>query len=303
MISVLKKEGRSPKNIALKLGRDPSTIYREIKRNGHEGGYFPRTAQLYAALRKSKASSHPRISKEIKEYVAEKLQLQWSPDQISKRLELESGLKVSHEWIYSWLERERTQGGRLHLNLRWGKKKRKKRFGSRDKRGQIPNRVSIEKRPELVNQRGRIGDWEGDTIIGKNHRGKLVTLVDRVSLLTRIRKVENKTAAVVCQSIIQTIRTLADSFFSLTLDNGTEFTYHEEMTQTTGIPIYFCHPYSSFERGTNENTNGLIRQYFPKITDISLLTEQEVQKVEDLLNHRPRKKLGYLTPYEVHFSK
>ena len=302
-IGLLSQQGMSPTEIAQQIGRHRSSVYRELERNSHPHGYFSDTANLLAENRKKAASSISRIDEELKQWVNDKLQLQWSPEQISERMKLELGENVSHEWIYQLVYQDRKNGGMLHLNLRWGRRKRKKRFGGRDKRGQIPNRVSIEKRPEIANKRGRIGDLEGDTVIGKNHKGKLLTLVDRKSRLTIIEKLDNKSAEVTSDAVIESVSSLDSIFKSITFDNGKEFTFHEKITKSTGIPIYFAHPYSSYERGTNENTNGLIRQYFPKTVDLSRLNHSEVKKVENLLNHRPRKSLGFKTPHEYHYNQ
>lgn len=303
-IGVLRQEGKTPSQISIFLGKHRSSVYRELERNSSSGvGYFPDTAQILAVNRKIEAASIPRISDETKEWVIGKLELQWSPEQISNRMELELVDSVSHEWIYQMVYGDRKSGGDLHLNLRWGRRTRKKRGGGRDKRGQIPNRVSIEKRPEIINERGRIGDLEGDTIIGANHKGKLLTLVDRKSRLTIIEKLVNKSAEVTSCAVINAVNSFKSPFLSITFDNGKEFTFHEQMTEKTGIPIFFAHPYSSYERGTNENTNGLIRQYFPKKTDLSKVTSEAVKKVENLINHRPRKVLGYRSAHEVHYDK
>lgn len=296
------QQGNTPTEIAGKLGRHRSTICREIERNGLDGGYFSHSAILIAKSRKQEAASVSRIDGETEKWVTQKLSLQWSPEQISSRMQMELGTSVSHEWIYQFVYRDRKAGGLLHLHLRWGRRKRKKRFGGRDKRGKIPNRVSIEERPQVANDRGRLGDLEGDTIIGANHKGKLLTLVDRKSRLTLIEKLESKSAEVTSNTVINSVNALDCLFMSITFDNGKEFAFHEKMTEETGIPIYFAHPYSSYERGTNENTNGLIRQYFPKQSDLSKVTVSRVKEVENLLNHRPRKVLGYKTPFECHFE-
>jgi transposase, IS30 family len=302
-ISILLQEGKSPSQIAAVIHRDRSSVYRELERNRLPEGYFPATADKLSDQRKIEASSISRIGSDIHQWVKDKLLLQWSPEQISNRMEIELGEVVSHEWIYQMVEQDRKDGGLLYLHLRWGRRKRKKRFGGRDKRGKIPNRVSIEMRPAIINNRGRIGDLEGDTVIGKNHQGKLLTLVDRKSRLTIIEKLENKRAEVTSRAVIESVNSFDLPFVSITFDNGTEFTFHEKITKETGIPIYFAHPYSSYERGTNENTNGLIRQYFPKNYDLSRASTSRVKEVENLLNHRPRKILGFKTPYEYHFNQ
>jgi transposase, IS30 family len=302
-ISLLLQEGKTAAQIAKILHRDRSTIYRELSRNSVTTGYFYATAQILSRNRRTEASSISRVSDDTRQWVEEKLLRQWSPEQISKRMEMELSETVSHEWIYQMVYEDRKAGGSLHFHLRWGRRKRKKRFGGRDKRGEIPNRVSIEKRPEVINNRDRIGDFEGDTIIGKSHKGKLLTLVDRKSRFTLIEKLEDKSADVTQSAIVDSIRASDQPFLSITLDNGKEFARHEDITKTTGVPIFFAHPYSSYERGTNENTNGLIRQYFPKDFDLSQLSRPKVKRVENLLNHRPRKVLGFKTPFEYHYNQ
>lgn len=302
-IGVLRQEGKTPAQISELVGKHRSSIYRELGRNSSQEGYFPDTANIIAINRKVEAAAIPRIDRDRKEWVVEKLLLQWSPEQISNRMKLELDESVSHEWIYQMIYADRKEGGTLHFNLRWGRKARKKRGGGRDKRGQIPNRVSIEKRPEIINERGRIGDFEGDLIIGSNHKGMLLTLVDRASRYTLIEKLINKTAEVTAKATVASLEGLRGDKHSITFDNGKEFSGHEQVSKEADVSIYFAHPYSSYERGTNENTNGLIRQYFPKKYDLRKTSPEEVKKVQNLLNHRPREILGFKTPHEFHFGK
>lgn len=301
-ISALLQQGFTQRGIAEQVTKSPSTICRELSRNRVDGGYFSATAQKLSDGRREEASSISRIHEETWDYVQKKLLLQWSPEQISNRIKIELDISVSHEAIYQFVQRDRQQGGTLYLNLRHGNRKRKKRFGGRDRRGKIPNRVCIEERPEVINNRERTGDFEGDLIIGKNHQGKILTLVDRVSLLTKIEKLESKNAQHVSDKAISAIESVSTKVHSVTFDNGLEFAAHEALSIATGVDVYFAHPYSSYERGTNENTNGLIRQYFPKKLELNKITQSDCNKVENLLNHRPRKKLGYLTPHEKHYD-
>lgn len=293
-LSVLLQAGFTQKYAAKQIGKSPSTISRELSRNRGNCGYFYSTAQIMSDGRRLEASSISRIDEETWQWVDEKLLSQWSPEQISNRIKMELGAAISHESIYQHVKKDREQGGLLYLQLRHGNRKRKKRFGGRDKRGQIPNKTSIEERPDVINKRERIGDFEGDLIIGKDHQGKALTLVDRSSLYLKLEKLESKNAEHVSKIAIDAIQNIGVPVYSITYDNGLEFAAHEKITQETGAKIYFAHPYSSFERGTNENTNGLIRQYFPKKTNLSRVPLSEYKKVENLLNHRPRKKLGYL---------
>lgn len=302
-VSMLLQQGFTQKGIAEQIGRAPSTISRELARNKIDPGYFPVSAQKMADARRVEASSIPRIDEAIWEWIEAKIRLQWSPEQISNRIKIELNVSISHESIYRHIVEDRKQGGTLYLNLRQGNRKRKKRCGGRDRRGKIPNRVSIEDRPDVINNRERIGDFEGDLIIGKNHQGKLLTLVDRVSLLTKMEKLNSKRAEHVSEKTVNSIYAVGTEVHSITFDNGLEFAAHESLTAATGVKVFFAHPYSSYERGTNENTNGLIRQYFPKKMNLSKLSGSDCARVENLLNHRPRKKLGYRSPYEVHYGK
>lgn len=178
-------------------------------------------------------------------------------------------------------------------------KKYRKRYGSYDSRGQIKNRVSIDDRPQIVDDKERIGDWEGDTVIGKGRKSALLTLVERKTLYTMIFRLTGKQAALVAQTAVSGMKELAETIHTITLDNGLEFAHHEQISVGLKTDIYFAHPYSSWERGINENTNGLIRQYFPKGTDFNQVTDEQVQHVMDRLNNRPRKTRGYKTPKEL----
>ena len=214
---------------------------------------------------------------------------------------MEQGVSISHEWIYQHVYTDKRSGGNLYRFLRC-QKVRRKRYGLYSRRGTIPNQVSIDERPAIVDAKRRFGDWEGDTVIGKSHRGALVTLVERKSLYTVIRSVIHKTAAAVRAAVVDGLTPYIDRVHTITYDNGREFADHEGMASDLETRIYFAHPYASWERGLNENTNGLIRQYFPKDRDLRTVTTREIEKAMDKLNHRPRKSLGYRTPYEVFFN-
>ena len=225
----------------------------------------------------------------------------WSPEQIAGRLDQEQGINISHEWIYQHIYTDKQSGGDLYRSLR-GQKKRRKRYGVYDRRGIIPNQVSIDQRPALVEARQRFGDWEDDTVIGKQHRGALVTLVERKSAYTVLAAVTQKTAAKVHHAVTTLLSPNRSRVHTITYDNGREFAEHEGMARDLDAQIYFAHPYASWERGLNENTNGLIRQYFPKDRELTNISTEETQRVMDQLNHRPRKSLGYRTPHEVFFN-
>jgi transposase, IS30 family len=245
-----------------------------------------------------------RASNSAWEYAKEHLQNeQWSPEQITGRLKLEGVESISHETIYQRILEDKKSGGTLYTHLRC-KKKRKKRYGSaRSKRGSIPNRVDIDQRPAIVESRTRTGDWEGDTIIGSHDGGAIITsMVERKSRFTCLSKVKNKTTVAVVGSISKQMTSIATMVHTITLDNGREFSQHEVMADALDAKVYFAKPYHSWERGLNENTNGLVRQYFPKKLPFDNITDQELKSVANKLNNRPRKCLGYKTPFEV-FNK
>ena len=298
-IYALKQAGQNQSEIAALLGRDKSTISREISRNRGMRGYRPRQAHL-RTLERRKAKMRPRFGGSIWTKAELLLQMDWSPEQISGRLKVEEGIRISHEYIYQYIYADKRAGGELYHHLRC-QKKRRKRYGSYDRRGVIPNRVSIDERPAVVAERSRVGDWEGDTVIGRNHKGALVTLVERKSLYTIIDAVARRTAAAVRGAIVAGLTPHRDRVYTLTYDNGKELTEHEQIAKELGPKIYFAHPYSSWERGVNENTNGLIRQYFPKRRGLTAVAKEEIEHAMDCLNHRLRKTLGFRTPFEVFF--
>jgi IS30 family transposase len=214
-----------------------------------------------------------------------------------------TGPTVSHERIYQHIWQNKQEGGNLYKHLRIaGTKQKRKRRNSKDLRGIIPNRVGIEKRPHVVGLKKRIGDWEGDTIIGAHHKGALVTLVERKSKLTLLGQVRRPTAEAVKETIIRLLRRDQKRVLTLTVDNGKEFTEHQAVAKALKAKVYFADPYSAWQRGLNENTNGLIRQYFPKGTDLRQVTHEKLNRVMERLNQRPRKTLGYLTPNEVYYE-
>ena len=196
---------------------------------------------------------------------------------------------------------EQRRGGTLYKHLR-SQKKQRRRYRGYLRRGQIPNRISIDERPKIVASKRRFGDWEGDTIIGAHHQGALLSFTERKSKLVRLIKLKDKGAPTVCRTTIKLLATFRGRLHTITVDNGKEFCAHEAMAAALSTKIYFAHPYSSWERGLNENTNGLIRQYFPKKSDFSQITTRDVRRAEARLNNRPRKTLGYRTPKEVFFK-
>ena len=302
-ISALLKAGTSQKDIALILGVSPSTISRELERNTGKRGYRPKQAHIKAERRRQAAHKTIKMTFDVVTLIETKIRLDWSPEQVSGWLAKEEGIRMSHERIYQHIWTDKRQGGELFKHLRQSNKKRKKRYGSKDKRGQIRNRISIEERPEVVETKTRIGDWEIDTVIGKNHKGALVTIVDRASKFTLIKKVDSKQANVVTEATVTLLAPYLDKTHTITADNGKEFAGHEILSEQLEANVYFAHPYASWERGLNENTNGLIRQYFVKGSSFENITHEEVEVVMNKLNHRPRKTLNYETPHAVFFNK
>jgi IS30 family transposase len=300
-IEILKKAGKNQKDIAELVNVSGSTICRELQRNTGKRGYRPKQAQRKAETRRKLAVKPLKMTLAVIDLIQAKLSINWSPEQISGWLKVEQDLFISHERIYQPIWADKLKGGFLYKTLRHSGKKRKQ-YGSKDKRGQIRNRVSIDDRPMIVSEKTRLGDWEIDTVIGKNHQGALVTIVDRVSKLSLIKKVASKHADIVTEATITLLRPYLDKTLTITADNGKEFAGHEKIKAALAADIYFAHPYSSWERGLNENTNGLIRQYFTKGSSFENITDKDVDEVMEKLNHRPRKTLNYRTPHAVFFA-
>jgi len=296
--SLLKME-HNQTEIAECLEVHKATVSRELRRNKGRRGYRPKQAHQKAMSRRN----HPRrrIISETWRLVESKIRLDWSPEQIAGWMRKNTDISISHEWIYQYILADKRAGGELYRHLRC-QKKRRKRYGSYDRRGILPNRVSIEMRPEIVGQRQRLGDWEVDTVIGKRHRKAIVTLTERKSRLVLLRKVERRTADQVSQAVIDLLRPVIDCVQTITGDNGKEFAEHERIAVELEAIFFFAHPYSAWERGTNENLNGLVRQYVPKNRDFSLVTDEELHLIVNRLNHRPRKCLEFRTPFEVFFE-
>jgi len=295
---VLKGSGFSRGAIAQKLGRDRSTIHRELGRNSGGRGYRHKQAQRMAQRRRAAASSvRWRFTPELWAEIVEKLREGWSPEQISGRFRLE-GRAVSRQRIYDLIRADRKAGGDLWKTLRRRGRKANWKGGRHAGRGHIPDRVDISERPAVVEEKGRPGDWEADTIIGKAHSGAIVSLVDRATKYTLLGQVDRKTAEAVCSQMIALLDGVAE-VHTITSDNGKEFAGHRRVAKAHDASFYFARPYHSWERGLNEHTNGLVREYFPKGTDFRRVSDAEVREVQDRLNARPRKALGYRTPREA----
>jgi transposase, IS30 family len=303
-IYALLKSGHSQAHIAVHIGVDRSTISRELARNGGARGYRFQQAQEKASRRRREASRTPRkMTPQVVAVIEEKLtRQQWSPEQISGRLAKEGVAHISHESIYRHVWNDKKDGGNLYLHLRHGGKKYNRRRGKSGGRGLIPDRVDIDQRPAVVATKSRIGDWEADTIIGARHRGAILSYVERKSKYTKLARLASATANAVFRASTRVLRPLADRIQTITYDNGKEFSSHADITIALQAKCYFAKPYHAWERGLNEHTNGLVRQYFPKGSDFSIITNSEITTVEDKLNFRPRKILGYQTPSEVFFN-
>jgi IS30 family transposase len=298
-IYALKKTGHTLSEIAAVIEMDKSTVCRELKRNRGRRGYRPQQAQALAVERRQKG--RPRIAPQSWARVASLLKQDWSPEQISGRLKQEQGLRISHEWIYQYVLQDKWVGGDLYHHLRC-QKKRRKRYGKYDRRGKMPNCRSIDERPALVNDRKRLGDWEVDTLIGRRHKQAIVTLTERKSRFTLLGKVTQRTAQAVQDQIYTLLLPVVDKVHTLTSDHGKEFAGHKQIAELLHLKFYFAHPNAAWERGTNENTNGLLRQYFPKKRDFQLVSNKQIEQAMIKLNLRPRKCLRFKTPFEVFFK-
>ncbi len=298
-IETLDQAGLNASKIAIELGRHKSSISRELTRNSIDGIYKHNNAQKLTRQRKS-SCGRTKLTDDNWTFVRALLYLKWSPEQISGWLKENPGIGfyISDQWIYEYIRNNQGDGGDLYTQLRReGRPYRNGKF--RPYRGKIKDRVGIEERPEIVERRIRIGDWEVDSVIGKLNKSSLVTLVERVSRYTVIIRVNSKEAEIVAKAIIKRAKSLKLPPKTITEDNGTEFADHKKIAEALGIDFYFTHPYSSWEKGTNENTNGLIRQYFPKGTDFNHITEEAILLVEHELNNRPRKCLNFKNPAEI----
>lgn len=303
-IYALLKSAHAKTEIAELMGVHRSTITRELKRNTGGKGYRYLQAEAKASARRAAASGVPRKMKPglVREIEEKLTQDQWSPDQISGWLKRQGRVFVSCERIYWHIWKDKKNGGGLWRHLRHNGKKYNKRKGKNSGRGLIPGRVDIAERPAIAAEKRRIGDWEGDAVIGRNLKGAILTHVDRMSKYTKLAILPDRSAASVQKACKASLLPIAHKIETITYDNGKEFAGHAQIAAKLGAQVYFAKPYHSWERGLNEHTNGLIRQYFPKGSDFSTLTPADVQRVEDKLNSRPRKALGYKTPSEVFFE-
>lgn len=301
MIARLRARKWPISQIAKELGRHRSTIYRELKRNRStlDDGYRWLKAHWKSCARRRKAGKNKRLFKKEWGRVKYFLRKEWSPEQISGRLKLNKEFLISHETIYRYIREDKGKGGCLHRYLRLGRKIKRKRYGTLEKRGQAGGKTMIDERPQGVDSRWYFGHWEVDTVLGKGSKDCLLTLVERKTGYTLIEKLANRSVNEANRALLKLIDQYGVNIKSITADNGTEFHGFKQIETQTHVKMYFAYPYHSWERGTNENTNGLIRWYVPKGKNMKKITQREIAGYSKRLNHRPRKRLGYLTPQEA----
>jgi transposase, IS30 family len=285
-------QGLPIKAIAAGLGRSPSTIYREIDLGSGGAGYEAKYAQQRKNLRAAKSRNAKVICAQTWLKVAHGISQEHSPEQVA------DCTHASHEAIYQYIYRDKHAGGYLWLHLRCQKRYRK-RAGGQDRRGTIPNQRSIALRPLHIENRAQIGHWEADTIVGPHHGSAILSIVERKSGYTLLALLPDRSAASTYRAMVALLEPIAHKVKTITTDNGGEFAWHEKLDASLGCLSYFCRPYASCQRGTNENTNGLVRQYIPKQRNLHTVDQQELEMIMERLNHRPRKRLGFKTPHQV----
>jgi len=292
---------RTQKEMAKMIGVHPSTVSRELKKGLDTSGrvYFPIGSDNRAKRLQEEKSKQAnlKLTDSVIKLIKKYLKKEYSPEQISATLSIKHGVTISHVTIYGFIHKDRLHNGTLHTKLRH-KGKRRAKYG-KGRKNRIPNRVSIEQRPAIVEEKTRVGDFEADTIIGKGRQGAIVTIVERKSMYVKLSLPVRKKALIVANEMIRLLGRYKKHVHTITTDNGLEFAKHQTIAKKLKCDYYFCHPYSSWERGLNENINGLIRQYIPKGSSFEHLTAKEIKRIENRLNHRPRKSLGWRTPYEV----
>ena len=299
-IGALRIERKSLSEIARRLGRSASTVSRELRRNRYptDGHYRALHAQSMAKARRSRSRRGSRIAEDVRRKAEQLLRKDWSPEQISGYWAATGGPRVSHETIYGWVWEDKAAGGTLWRHLRGSRKKRRKRYGAYDSRGRLAGKRMITERPPEVERRETTGHWEVDTVHGAG-KHSVVTLVERRSGYVEIGKIAAVTVDETNRSMVALIGRNLRDYATITADNGAEFHGYRLLETVTGVPFYFAHPHHSWERGTNENTNGLIRQYLPKGRDLRILTQSDCDRIAGILNSRPRKRHNYKTPKEV----
>lgn len=300
-IEVMCKEGYKKSAIAQAIKRDKSVVYRELNRNcdKRSGVYHHDLAQRKYDKRQQEKRKHIRFTPSVQQDVETLLKEDYSPEQVVGTLKEQGKPTVSTERIYQHVWADKKKKGGLHLHLRNQGRRYRKRGNKKDNRGIIKDRVSIEQRPKIVEERKRFGDLEVDLIIGKNHNQAMLTINDRASGMLKIRKVASKEAKIVSKAIVEELTDWIPYIKTITADNGKEFADHKFVSEQLGIDYYFARPYHSWERGSNENLNGLVRQYFKKSSDFEPITKEQVKAVENKLNNRPRKRFNYENPIFV----
>lgn len=303
MLARLRRQGLNPAEIARSLGRHRSTVCREVSRNSTraDGRYRATTAQERTNGRRSRSRRNLHFSTQDFAQVEELLCRQWSPEQVSGHLRRVGYLSISHETIYRHIWRDKREGGLLYTHLRGARKQRRKRYGSYDSRGRLAGKRSISERPQAVETRREAGHWEIDTVMGTGSKDCIVSLVERRSGFLLIGKLQDRTTASLNRRVIQLIERHEGMFQTITADNGTEFHNYQRIEARTKALFYFARPYHSWERGTNENANGLIRQYLPKGTSMAALSQHQCNSIAQKLNRRPRKRHGFKTPLECYY--
>lgn len=299
-IAAFRRQGFSQARIAQALGRHPSTISREVRRNATQGRYRAGKAQARTNGRRSRSRRNRRFAGDDWALVASLVEDLWSPEQISGTLRRQGRLRISHETIYRYIWEDRRRGGSLYLNLRGRIKQRRKRYGTYDSRGRLAGKRMLAERPPGAQNRSRVGHLEGDTVMGTSNRHCVLTLVDRKTGYVMIGKLRERTVEETNRRTVQLLQRAARQTRTLTLDNGSEFHGYSDIEKETGATVYFSTPYHSWERGTNENTNGLLRQYLPKKFSMAHVTQDDCDFIADHLNDRPRKRLGFRTPRECY---
>jgi len=304
-ITAALRRKESKAEIARLLGRDPSTITRELQRNRKkiDNGYRAEEAHSYAVARRRRARRGTQFSKEQWCIILFLLRMRLSPEQISSTLKRFNQFSISHETIYQYLLYDKRKGGTWYKYLRVVPKRRRKRYNKYDSRGRLAGKRHISERPASIEERIEIGHWEGDTVVGKDRYHCIVTLVERVTGFVIIKKVSAKTSEEVMAACESSIKEYGKKMITITFDNGTEFHGYKTLEEKYPVTCYFATPYHSWERGTNENTNGLIRQYIPKGTSMKNLTQKDCDIISYALNTRPRKRHGYKTPEELFTGK
>jgi len=299
------KRIKTQKEIAKIVGVHPSTISRELKRGRGKIGkdYWAIASHNKSVIRQVEKSKNAnlKLTEEIIKLIKKYLQKEYSPEQISATIKMKHQKEISYVTIYKYIYINRLAEGDLYKQLRH-KGKRRTKYGSKRK-SRIKDRVSIHKRPSIVDEKRRLGDFEIDTIIGKGQQGAIVTIVDRKSMYLKISIPCSKNSKIVANEIKRLMHPFKKKVHTITTDNGLEFAQHKVVSKALKCDYYFCDPYSSWQRGLNENINGLIRQYIPKGSNFEHITKKRITEIENKLNHRPRKSLGWKTPYEVFHEK